>query len=592
MSRVRGPQMAAPSDAAALAASLDRQRERFANIVAIGRAIGSSLDLDKVLQVVVENTSLAVQAERTTLFLVDQERSEIWSKVAQGKGLTEIRLPLGSGIAGWVCTHGQPVLLNDARQDPRWNRVVDRSTGYSTRSMIVAPLRDMTGGILGAIQALNRVEGDFEQDDLALLEAISAQAGVAIENARLFRDEVARNAELTKAKEELAASLAELDLLFDVERRISGAPTLDEVIHSILEKVTSALEVEAALILNAREETGSLFAHRAHARADHVKKVRIARGEGIPGKVATTGDPILTNDAATHPAYSVKLAKLVAIHAKAMLCVPLPGENGAWGALALVNPVRGRNFQDHDLRLATLVAGQVSRAIALARDRDEGERKARLAAIGQMMSGILHDLRTPMTIIGGYAELLVDEANPVLRRQNAEIILKQLDHIGGMAKDTLAFARGETDILLRKVYLDAFVTEIAEYVAKEFAGKGIELKVHAGYKGTARMDEGKMKRALFNVARNAAQAMPHGGRFTLSVDKEDDKLVFRLADTGPGIPPEIADKLFQSFVTAGKKAGTGLGLAIVKTVVEQHGGDVSCKTRAGKGTTFTLRIPL
>jgi signal transduction histidine kinase len=116
--------------------------------------------------------------------------------------------------------------------------------------------------------------------------------------------------------------------------------------------------------------------------------------------------------------------------------------------------------------------------------------------------------------------------------------------------------------------------------------------VSTGYTGVARFDETKLRRAIFNLARNAIDAMPKGGRFLVSVEREGDELVFRAQDNGPGIPPEIADRLFESFVTSGKKHGTGLGLAIVRKIAQEHGGAVSCKTKPGKGTTFEIRIPL
>jgi signal transduction histidine kinase len=119
----------------------------------------------------------------------------------------------------------------------------------------------------------------------------------------------------------------------------------------------------------------------------------------------------------------------------------------------------------------------------------------------------------------------------------------------------------------------------------------VELKVQASYTGAVRVDENKMKRVVYNIARNAVQAMPDGGKFTLQVDREGDDLVMRLSDNGPGIPEEIADRLFESFVTARKREGTGLGLAIVKKIVQEHGGTVTCKTRVGKGTTFEVRVP-
>ena len=573
------------NDLAALASSLARQQERFASVLAIGRAIGSTLDLDEILRLVIDHTTQALRAERSTLFLIDRARSELWSKVVQGEGLKEIRLPLGSGIAGWVCNQNQPVLLNDAHADARFNRLVDRVTGFKTRSMVVAPLHDVEGTVVGAIQALNRKEGEFTTEDLGLLEAISAQAGAAIENARLYQDAL-------KSKEALAESVSELDLLFDIEKRISAAHTLEDLADAILAKAMGVLGVEAGSILTAEDDSGFLFFKSALGpKAEQVKRFRLELGEGIAGEVAQSGEAILTNEAAKHPAYAPRIAKQVGLPARAVLCVPLQGEKGIIGALEFINPKKGRDFTDRDLRVATLIGGQVSRAVAVARERVEGERRGRLAAIGQMLAGMLHDLRTPMTLVSGYAEMMVEEPDQDERRHDSEIILKQLDHISAMAKETLAFARGETDILLRKVFLNKFLDEVAEFLAKDLEGKQIDLKVGGTFKGVARMDEGKMKRAIYNIARNAAQAMPEGGKFSVSVDKEGDQIVFKLADTGPGIPPEIADKLFQSFVTAGKKDGTGLGLAIVKKMVEQHGGAVSFKTKPGKGTTFLLAIP-
>jgi signal transduction histidine kinase len=160
-----------------------------------------------------------------------------------------------------------------------------------------------------------------------------------------------------------------------------------------------------------------------------------------------------------------------------------------------------------------------------------------------------------------------------------------------MQQETLAFVRGEKSVFIRRVFMHVFMKELTEQLAQEFAGTGIDLKVHAGYTGAARFDESKIKRVIFNLSRNAIDAMPDGGRFLLSVEREGDDILFRAKDNGPGIPPEIAARLFESFVTSGKKHGTGLGLAIVKKIAKEHGGSVTCKTAIGKGTSFELRLP-
>jgi len=123
----------------------------------------------------------------------------------------------------------------------------------------------------------------------------------------------------------------------------------------------------------------------------------------------------------------------------------------------------------------------------------------------------------------------------------------------------------------------------------------VELVVDVQERGTARFDEGKMLRVINNLARNAAEAMePRGGKLVIKVtrDKHEPTLVVSFSDTGPGIPKQIEHRLFQSFVTSGKKGGTGLGLAIVKKAVELHGGEITLKSAVGSGTRFTVTLPL
>jgi signal transduction histidine kinase len=240
-----------------------------------------------------------------------------------------------------------------------------------------------------------------------------------------------------------------------------------------------------------------------------------------------------------------------------------------------------------------LLAGQIGRALLRRQTREEEERRARLAAIGQMIAGVLHDLRTPLTVISGYAEMLGEEDDRTVRTKFAQSILSQVDHVTSMQSETLAFVRGETSLFKRKVFLHVYLRDLEEQLKPELAAapKPIELKLDVAYTGSAKFDESKMTRALFNLARNAIDAMPEGGKFTLHVSRQADELIFRVSDNGPGIPPEIADRLFESFVTSGKKNGTGLGLALVKKIAQEHDGTVSFKSKPGKGTTFEVRVP-
>lgn len=166
------------------------EAERLRAVLDIAKALTSERDLDRLLSLIVHEASRIVDADRGTLFLVDPDTGELWSKIAQGVG-GEIRVPRGAGIAGAVVETGEVINLEDAYADPRFNQSVDKTTGYFTRTMLCVPMRNTHGDIVGVLQLLNKREGVFREQDTDLLLALGGQAAAAIENA-LLHDEITR----------------------------------------------------------------------------------------------------------------------------------------------------------------------------------------------------------------------------------------------------------------------------------------------------------------------------------------------------------------------------------------------------------------
>jgi signal transduction histidine kinase len=162
--------------------------ERLSSLLEVGKAINAEMDLDGLLTLIVERATQLLQADRSSLFLVDRGRGELWTKVAEGLATTEIRIPLGMGIAGTVAVTGETVNIPDAYADARFNPEVDRKTGYRTRTILCLPMRDRTGEILGVFQVLNRRDGTFGKEDEELLAAVASQAAIALQNASLYDD--------------------------------------------------------------------------------------------------------------------------------------------------------------------------------------------------------------------------------------------------------------------------------------------------------------------------------------------------------------------------------------------------------------------
>jgi signal transduction histidine kinase len=201
-------------------------------------------------------------------------------------------------------------------------------------------------------------------------------------------------------------------------------------------------------------------------------------------------------------------------------------------------------------------------------------------------------LKTPLTVISGYTGLLVQEDDEEKRRELAASVKRQVQLLTTMMGETLAFAKGERRILIRRVYLHKFFEDLADQLKPELSQQGIRLELVLRDRGVAHFDEEKIQRVFYNLARNAAEAIgKEGGVCRLEVDRSDDgNLVLTFSDDGPGISEEIRGRLFESFTTHGKKGGTGLGLAIVQSIVEDHGGSVSVDSEPGR-TSFMIVLP-
>ncbi len=162
---------------------------RLEVILDITRRLMSVTDLDALLRIIAEATTQLLDADRATIFLVDVDRGELWSKVALGTGVGEIRLPLGVGIAGAVAQTGMTVNIPDAYADPRFDRQTDLRSGYRTRSLLTYPMNAHDGRVIGVFQAVNKAGGPFTGDDEDTLSSLAASAAVAVENAQLVSEQ-------------------------------------------------------------------------------------------------------------------------------------------------------------------------------------------------------------------------------------------------------------------------------------------------------------------------------------------------------------------------------------------------------------------
>ena len=590
-----GPGLNTPPDSVRLLeAALRREQKKVALVQEVSRALSDAGDLDALLTLIMAKVTELMDADRSTLYLLSEDGGWLWSKVVQGDERVEIRLEVGEGVAGWVAQTRELVNIPDAYADQRFQPAVDLKSGYRTRSILSVPMLGALGGLVGVLQVLNKGDGPFTHGDEELLLALSSQAAIAIENARLYHSLVSQNQELQRARRELERRTRELNALYEVEKELSAALDLDDLLSRILAQAITVLGGGAGSIALVDPDGSLRFRTVQGPAAPRLIERTLPHGTGLLGWSIAHRTPLVVDDPGRDPRHALEVAREAGVSPQHLMVAPLIEGDDVIGGVEIIDQRRaGRDgdgpWGEDDLRLLVLIAAQTAGAIGLARRRSEQSNRDRLASIGRMLAGLLHDLKTPMTIISGYAQLMAASDDGAQRETYVEQIQRQFALMAGMTREVLAFARGDTDLFVRKVYVNKFSEELSTQLGAAVAGRGIDFAVDARYDGIAFFDEQKLMRVFHNLTSNAVEAMPSGGKLRVTIDREADDLVWTVTDTGSGIPAQVHARLFELFAT-GRKGGTGLGLAIVKRVVDDHKGTIRCDTGT-TGTTFTIRIP-
>ncbi|HSY09802.1 MAG TPA: ATP-binding protein [Candidatus Dormibacteraeota bacterium] len=218
-----------------------------------------------------------------------------------------------------------------------------------------------------------------------------------------------------------------------------------------------------------------------------------------------------------------------------------------------------------------------------------------LAVFGRFAQGIVHDLKNPLSIIGLSAEIFdMQGVNPEIRATARSRIKKQVGRISDMIGDILIFTEGKkTESEIKPADYRAYVLELLPDLNTEAGLKTVSVELQGDLPEVRiQLDPRRLSRVFYNLVHNATDVMPNGGKIFLRFQLDKNEIITEIEDTGPGIAPEIAGKLFQPFATHGKAHGTGLGLSICKKIVEDHKGRIWTRSEPKRGAIFCFALPL
>lgn len=345
-------------------------------LVDVSRTVAALDSLDEVLASLVAMTAAALRAERTTLFLNDATTNELYSRSLTDHGPREIRMLNDRGIAGKVFQTGRGMVVNDAYAHPDFNPEVDETTGYDTRQVLCAPIRTGRGELIGVAQVLNRVDGEFDDDDLALLEAMTTQAALALTSGQ--RDE--------RSRAQAAREMEFVDLVADITSEID----LDALLLRVMAEATTMLDAERSTLFLHDARTSELFARVAEG-SDGIGEIRFPDSVGIAGTVFTTGETINIPHAYADLRFNPSFDAQTGFFTRSILCVPLVNKAGdTIGATQALNK-RGGPFTAEDEQRLRAFTAQVAIALENAKLFDDVQRVKNYndAVLESMTNGVV-----------------------------------------------------------------------------------------------------------------------------------------------------------------------------------------------------------
>jgi GAF domain-containing protein len=588
---------------AELARQTQQKLEETESLLAMSRTLASTLDLDTLPRQFLRHVVKTLGADSAGMWLLDD--SGEWMEPLVGYRIPPERLETLRRLRLSIIQHAfyaeaartrRPVVSVDARHDERIPPELRESVPHRTQLFLPIIAKDrMLGGFAVAWWETARV---LSEGELRMMDGIASQAGVAVENARLFHDNQRR--------------VQELSVLHELSRAVTGQVDQADLLDTIHQQVARLLDVRHMAILLHDDSSNDLevvLRVTDGARRDDQPRRYPRQALGLSRIVLDTGQPIRTDDylgeCARRGVEPVGGGEL-----PYWLGVPMAASNRTLGVLALRS--RDRAFSESDQRLFANIGDLAALALRSARlyeertrahaelaaAQDQLVRTEKLRAMGEMASGVAHDFNNVLAAVLGRAQLLLKRVEDPKLRQWIEVIERSALDGARTVRRLQDFTRIRRDHPVVPVDLNQVIQHTLEATESTWRQESLSRDIHIDV--TTRLasplpevsgDPAELREALTNLILNALDAMPRGGTLTLATSIGVGQVEIAVSDTGSGIPPGIRQKIFDPFFTTKGPKGTGLGLSMTYGILARHGARITVESEEGRGTTFRLMFP-
>src|SRR5215467_9387352 len=581
-----------------------RQRESE-EVARVAQTLTGSLDEDDIAQRIVASVLPVLRALSLGFRLLQPDGSLRVLAQAQAVGTIGIPghvVPAGHGISGRVVAEGRPVVSADVLNDPHilltseMRRHVEET---KVGAYLSVPLR-LRDQVIGTLSVGDITGRQFTDVEAALLQTFADQAALALDHTRLYAQTRQR--------------LRHVESIREVVEQVLVPLSLEERLNLIARNAAQLFDADQAVVALKSEGDDHLVIRAGYQLVPGELGHAVALGEGAIGLASAKREGILVNDYASwtgrvHRASNPQFIETI----KATISYPLLIRGELIGALAVAY-VGGedRRFVPEDLdRLATLAAPA---ALAIEHSRLFEELAARvrqlqetqaqlvqagkLSAVGQLVSGVAHELNNPLSVVIGYGQLLKGKVLPPELRGPIDLIVAQGERMAKIVQGLLLFSR-QRKPERAPVNLPSVIEQTVALRTTRLRLSGIRvISEHAPDLPPAEGDVHQLQQVFLNLLLNAEHAILAAGRgdtirvrACARVDGERRWVVVEFEDNGPGISAEVMPRIFEPFFTTKKVGeGTGLGLSVSYGIVQQHGGRLTGESEPGR-TVFTVELP-
>lgn len=518
----------------------DRQEVEFAIVYDLTSSLTSTLSLDSIFSQITDPVRRILNVETVSIGLVEPASGDIiFVDMLMGplfRQLPTIRLKPGQGIAGWVASQGEPVIINNVQTDERFYRSVDHSSGFRTNSILCVPLR-VEQRVIGVLEAINKQDGNFSDNDLRLLQAITGPLAAALENAWLHADVLAEKRRI----ETIFANMSEGMLTVNAEGRVTAAN--DAFLSLAQVEVGQLLGRLASEVIHLNNEGGfAALMARVIDSAEEVPHIACELAQGREEQV-----PVLVSGAPIHNEAN-ELSEAIYVFSDLR-------------QIREVERMRDDFFHNivHELRTPLATILMYARLLREGKARDDSAKADRFLGV----------------------------------------IERESDRLQRMVRQMLQVAKLNAREIQRSselVRLNAVFDDMLPPLAEQALQKGLTFSQRIPADLPPVMGNQETLYMIFKNLVDNAVKFTMSGTVSVKCVVQDESIQVEVRDEGIGIPRSAMPNLFKRFYrtqTAVERgiAGTGLGLYMVKEGVEKHGGSLDVQSVEGKGTTFTVRLP-